>query len=263
MRNTEDDDTDDEVEDIDLDHYKDDPRLKIFGNPTVKKTQSFSYTKKATPVYEALVTSGCQNTPSNTPHSSSPLSTSPVSSPALNPRQMAVALALQQRGLSKSESCSGMASTKTKTRSDSPLVVGFVRPEIRPTIVLTSPQESPEMGGEFNQLQCLPDVLDKKGNKEKEEDMIMSMETDEKEEEEEEEKQTNNRLDQLSASKMESNDIEMFSGGLREQAGVPPRSGGEGRGGDGQRAKRKTGMGKGPPPPPPKSAPPPLPVQIL
>ena len=80
MRNTEDDDTDDEVEDIDLDHYKDDPRLKIFGNPTVKKTQSFSYTKKATPVYEALVTSGCQNTPSNTPHSSSPLSTSPVSS---------------------------------------------------------------------------------------------------------------------------------------------------------------------------------------
>ena len=95
MRNTEDDDTDDEVEDIDLDHYKDDPRLKIFGNPTVKKTQSFSYTKKATPVYEALVTSGCQNTPSNTPHSSSPLSTSPISSPALNPRQMAVALALQ------------------------------------------------------------------------------------------------------------------------------------------------------------------------
>ena len=95
MRNAEDDDTDDEVEDIDLDHYKDDPRLKIFGNPTVKKTQSFSYTKKATPVYEALVTSGCQNTPSNTPHSSSPLSTSPISSPALNPRQMAVALALQ------------------------------------------------------------------------------------------------------------------------------------------------------------------------
>ena len=95
MRNTEDDDTDEEVEDIDLDHYKDDPRLKIFGNPTVKKTQSFSYTKKATPVYEALVTSGCQNTPSNTPHSSSPLSTSPISSPALNPRQMAVALALQ------------------------------------------------------------------------------------------------------------------------------------------------------------------------
>ena len=110
-------------------------------------------------------------------------------------------------------------------------------------------------GGEFNQL------LDKKDNKE-EEDMTMSMETDEKEEKEEE-KQTNNRLDQLSASKMESNDIEEFSGGLREQAGVPPRSGGEGRGGEGQRTKRKTGMGKGPPPPPPKSAPPPLPVQIL
>ena len=147
MRNTEDDDTDEEVEDIDLDHYKDDPRLKIFGNPTVKKTQSFSH-KKGTPVYEAIV-SGCQ-TPSNTPHSSSPLSSSPLSSPALNPRQMAVALALQQRGLSKSESCSGIKPTKTtggsKPRSDSPLVLGFVRPEIRPTIVLTSPQESPEIG---------------------------------------------------------------------------------------------------------------------
>ena len=149
MRNTEDDDTDEEVEDIDLDHYKDDPRLKIFGNPTVKKTQSFSH-KRGTPVYEAIV-SGCQ-TPSNTPHSSSPLSSSPLSSPALNPRQMAVALALQQRGLSKSESCSGMPSLPTKTatgskpRSDSPLVLGFVRQEIRPTIVLTSPQESPEIG---------------------------------------------------------------------------------------------------------------------
>ena len=148
MRNTEDDDTDEEIEDIDLDHYKDDPRLKIFGNPTVKKTQSFSH-KKGTPVYETMVSSGCQ-TPSNTPHSSSPLSSSPLSSPALNPRQMAVALALQQRGLSKSESCSGIKATKatagSKPRSDSPLVLGFVRPEIRPTIVLTSPQESPEIG---------------------------------------------------------------------------------------------------------------------
>ena len=149
MRNTEDDDTDGEVEDIDLDHYKDDPRLKIFGNPTVKKTQSFSH-KKGTPVYEAIVSSGCQ-TPSNTPHSSSPLSTSPISSPTLNPRQMAVALALQQRGLSKSESCSGMPTktTGSKPRSDSPLVLGFVRPEVRPTIVLTSPQESPEIGETF------------------------------------------------------------------------------------------------------------------
>ena len=149
MRNTEDDDTDEEVEDIDLDHYKDDPRLKIFGNPTVKKTQSFSH-KKGTPVYEAMVSSsGCQ-TPSNTPHSSSPLSSSPLSSPTLNPRQMAVALALQQRGLSKSESCSGMGlpskTSGSKPRSDSPLVLGFVRQEMRPTIVLTSPQESPEIG---------------------------------------------------------------------------------------------------------------------
>ena len=154
MRNTEDDDddTDEEVEDIDLDHYKDDPRLKIFGNPTVKKTQSFSH-KKGTPVYEAMVSSGCQ-TPSNTPHTSSPLSSSPLSSPTLNPRQMAVALALQQRGLSKSESCSGMElpqpskTAGSKPRSDSPLVLGFVRQEIRPTIVLTSPQESPEIGEE-------------------------------------------------------------------------------------------------------------------
>ena len=152
MRNTEDDDTDEEIEDIDLDHYKDDPRLKIFGNPTVKKTQSFSH-KKGTPVYEAMVSSGCQ-TPSNTPHTSSPLSSSPLSSPTLNPRQMAVALALQQRGLSKSESCSGMAAlppSKTagsKPRSDSPLVLGFIRQEMRPTIVLTSPQESPEIGEE-------------------------------------------------------------------------------------------------------------------
>merc|ERR1719266_512309 len=171
----------------------DDPRLKIFGNPTVKKTQSFSH-KKGTPVYEAIVSSGCQ-TPSNTPHSSSPLSTSPISSPTLNPRQMAVALALQQRGLSKSESCSGMPTktTGSKPRSDSPLVLGFVRQEVRPTIVLTSPQESPEIGSEVKHLpQCLinlPDVSDKSC----EEELIMSMET-----EEEKDKQTS-RLDQLSA----------------------------------------------------------------
>ena len=127
MVNTED-DTDDDIDDIDLDHYKDDPRLKIFGNPTIRKTQSFTH-KRGTPraVPQAMVT------PSNTPHTSSPTSASPlgtpVGSPKLNPRQMAVALALQQRGLSKSESCSVMEASRTKPRSDSPLVIGFKRME--------------------------------------------------------------------------------------------------------------------------------------
>ena len=127
MVNTED-DTDDDIDEIDLDHYKDDPRLKIFGNPTIRKTQSFTH-KRGTPraLPQAMVT------PSNTPHTSSPTSASPlgtpVGSPKLNPRQMAVALALQQRGLSKSESCSVMEASRSKPRSDSPLVIGFKRME--------------------------------------------------------------------------------------------------------------------------------------
>ena len=95
----------------------------------------------------------------------------------------------------------------------------------------------------------LPDVLDKSC----EEEMIMSMDTEEEEED-------TTRLDQLSASIVESTDMAEYSGGLRERARVPPLAGG---GGVDQRSKRKMGMGNGPPPPPPKSAPPPLPIQIL
>ena len=84
-----------------------------------------------------------------------------------------------------------------------------------------------------------------------EEIMSMSMDTEEKE---------TTRLDQLSASVVESADMEEYSGGLRERTRVPPGGGG---GGVDQRSKRKMGMGTGPPPPPPKSAPPPLPIQIL
>ena len=149
-------DTDEDTEDLDLDHYRDDPRLKIFGNPTVRKTQSFCH--KRGPVQRTENRN--MNTPSNTPHSNSPSSSSPhgspVTSPTLNPRQKAVALALQQRGLVKSESCAGMVAGGNR-RSDSPMVLSFKRPELaipgRPTIVLTSAQEGVEQG-ELIQATC-------------------------------------------------------------------------------------------------------------
>ena len=113
---------------------------KIFGNPNIKKSQSFNHAKRPE-VQKAVGTPDC---PVNSPLNSS-VTNSPMCSPELNPRMGS--LTFQNRSIKKSQSFGLKMAPINEVKS--PLILSFQKPNKKitppqPTIILTSPIEEKE-----------------------------------------------------------------------------------------------------------------------
>ena len=115
--------------------------MKIFGNPNVKKSQSFNNAKRPEVQKVQNVPEEGPECPSNSPLTSS-VNTSPLCSPEMNPKMGS--LVYENKSIEKSRSfCNKMAPRKD---GKSPLILSFTKPTKKitppqPTIILTSPAE--------------------------------------------------------------------------------------------------------------------------
>ena len=110
---------------------------KIFGNPNIKKSQSFNHAKRP----EVQKSKAMPECPPSSPLTSS-VNPSPMCSPEMNPRM--VSIIYPNRSIEKSQSfCNKMAPIM---EGNSPLILSFKKPTKKitppqPTIILTSPTE--------------------------------------------------------------------------------------------------------------------------
>ena len=110
---------------------------KIFGNPNIKKSQSFTHAKRK----DAQKSNAAPECPPSSPRTSS-VNPSPVCSPEMNHRMGSIIY--PNRSIEKSQSfCNNMAPIM---EDRSPLILSFKKPTKKitppqPTIILTSPME--------------------------------------------------------------------------------------------------------------------------
>jgi len=128
------------------DYYEHAPKKKnsqntVFGNPNIKKSQSFAHAKRP----EIQKTADAPQCPPSSPLTS-PVTSSPLCSPNINTKNECFEFPTT-RGIKKSRSFGTKMSPIAEGKS--PLILSFQRPHRKitppqPTIILTSPMEEKE-----------------------------------------------------------------------------------------------------------------------